>query len=118
MIIYLGIVQWPTSSHGTVAVVGLLLSAMYVCVPSQGGGNAPSPSSSNSLISCLAAAVRHHGLAAFLRLYPFIHAAVEGVKFCYQLTYLLDVWDCHTPVLQLLGQRLVRLSGQDYVSIC
>lgn len=74
--------------------------------------------SSRRLVSRISAILQQHGLAAFLQIYPYAHAAVEGLKFCYQLAYLLDVWDCHTPVLQLLGQRLVRLSGQEYVSVC
>jgi hypothetical protein len=54
-------------------------------------------------------------LAAFVRLYPYLHASLEGVKFVYQLGYLLDVFETHSPVLQLLGQRLVRLTGQELV---
>jgi len=46
---------------------------------------------------------------------PTSTAASEAVKFCYQLSYLLDVFDCHSPVLHLLGQRLVRLSGPELV---
>lgn len=56
------------------------------------------------------------GLSAFVLLYPYLHASVEAVKFVYQLGYLLDVFDTHSPLLHLLGQRLVRLTGQEMVS--
>jgi hypothetical protein len=56
------------------------------------------------------------GLSVFIQLYPYLHASVEAVKFVYQLGYLLDVSETHSPVLQLLGQRLVRLTGPELVS--
>jgi len=64
----------------------------------------------------LLAALEQHGSRALLVLYPYIHALTEAIKFCYQLNYLLDVFDCHSPVLHVLGQRLVRLSGPELVS--
>jgi hypothetical protein len=75
-------------------------------------------SSSSTQLARIAAAARHYGLAALVKLYPYAHAAIEGVKFYYQLSYLLDVLDCHSPTLHLLGQRLVRLSGPEMVSAC
>eukprot|EP00775_Hariotina_reticulata_P011413 gene11413-11560_t len=59
------------------------------------------------------AALEQHGSRALLLLYPYIRALMEAIKFCYQLNYLLDVFDCHSPVLHLLGQRLVRLSAPE-----
>jgi hypothetical protein len=55
-------------------------------------------------------------LWAFVKLYPYIHASLEATKFVFQLCYLLNITDTHSPVLQLLGQRLVRLTGPDLVS--
>ncbi|WIA17383.1 hypothetical protein OEZ85_014241 [Tetradesmus obliquus] len=72
-----------------------------------------SSSSGRARLARIAAAARHYGLAALLKLYPYAHAAIEGVKFYYQLCYLLDVLDCHSPTLHLLGQRLVRLTGPE-----
>lgn len=56
---------------------------------------------------------RRGALEVFVRAYPFVHAAIESAKFGYQLAYLLDASDYHSPVIQLLGQRLVRMSGPE-----
>lgn len=64
----------------------------------------------------MAARLQRVGLSAFVLLYPYVHASLEAVKFVYQLGYLLDVFETHSPVLQLLGQRLVRLTGPEMVS--
>jgi hypothetical protein len=83
---------------------------------SSGGGAAGSGDSSSSQWSEVAARLQRVGLSAFVLLYPYVHASLEAVKFVYQLGYLLDVFDTHSPVLQLLGQRLVRLTGPEMVS--
>lgn len=51
-----------------------------------------------------------------MRLFPWIHATQEGLRFGYQLLYLLDSSPFYTPVLHLLGQNIVRVSGQEMVS--
>lgn len=51
-----------------------------------------------------------------MRLFPWIHATQEGLRFGYQLLYLLDSTPFYTPVLHLLGQNIVRVSGQEMVS--
>lgn len=84
---------------------------------SSGGGAAGS--GAGGQWSDLAARLQRVGLSAFVLLYPYMHASLEAVKFVYQLGYLLDVFETHSPVLQLLGQRLVRLTGPEMVSgIC
>jgi hypothetical protein len=75
-------------------------------------------SSSSTQLVRVAAAAQRYGLALLVKLYPYAHAVIEGVKFNYQLSYLLDVLDCHSPTLHLLGQRLVRLSGAEMVRAC
>lgn len=89
-----------------------------VCVQdlSSSGGGAAGSGSSSSQWSDLAARLQRVGLSAFVLLYPYLHASLEAVKFVYQLGYLLDVFETHSPVLQLLGQRLVRLTGPEMVS--
>ncbi len=57
-------------------------------------------------------------LAAFLGIYPYASAGVQAAKFAYHLLYLLDVSAYHSPVMNAIGQRLVRLSGQELVSVC
>lgn len=74
-----------------------------------------SSSGSSSQPARLLAAVQRWGLHSLVLLNPYLHAGIEATRFVYQLCYLLDVTDCHSPVLQLLGQRLVRLSGQEMV---
>ncbi|KAF8065928.1 PEX12 [Scenedesmus sp. PABB004] len=68
-------------------------------------------------LSRAAAALRRHGAAALVAAYPYVHAGLEGLKFAHQLAYLLDVYDVHSPVLRLLGQRLVRLSGHELADL-
>lgn len=46
----------------------------------------------------------------FLRLYRYFHACFEGAFVLFQLGYLFDLTPCYTPVLRLLGQKLVRAS--------
>lgn len=71
-------------------------------------------SSSNQWDSILAK-LQRLGLSTFVLMYPYLHASIEAVKFVYQLGYLLDVFETHSPILQLLGQRLVRLTGPEMV---
>lgn len=59
--------------------------------------------------------VHRLSLSAFVLMYPYVHASIEAVKFVYQLGYLLDVFETHSPVLHLLGQRLLRLTGPEMV---
>lgn len=60
--------------------------------------------------------IQSQALRLFMRLFPWIHATQEGLKFGYQLLYLLDSTPFYTPVLHLLGQNIVRVSGQEMVS--
>ena len=59
--------------------------------------------------------LRSYVLKVFMRLFPWIHATAEGLRFGYQLLYLLDSTRFYTPVLHLLGQTVVRVSGQEMV---
>lgn len=56
-------------------------------------------------------------LRAFTGIYPLVHTMAEGLKFCYQLMYLLDSTPYYSPVLHLLGQQIIRVSGQEMVSL-
>ena len=60
--------------------------------------------------------IQVQALRLFMRLFPWIHATQEGLRFGYQLLYLLDSTPFYTPVLHLLGQNIVRVSGQEMVS--
>ncbi len=52
---------------------------------------------------------------AFVNVYPFLHAGTEALRLGFQLAFLLDVGDVHSPVLWLLRQRLVRQTGAEMV---
>ena len=54
-------------------------------------------------------------LTLFLKVYPWIHASHEGLRFAYQLLYLLENTAFYSPVLHLLGQRVVRVTAQEMV---
>ncbi|DBB06285.1 TPA: hypothetical protein ACH3X1_011860 [Trebouxia sp. C0004] len=56
-------------------------------------------------------------LRLFMRLFPWIHATQEGLRFGYQLLYLLDSSPFYTPILHLLGQNIVRVSGPEMVEV-
>ncbi|GAB4816887.1 hypothetical protein N2152v2_003933 [Parachlorella kessleri] len=62
-----------------------------------------------------AALDRLHRLAlrAFVQVYPWVHAAHEGVRFAYQLLYLLDATPYYSPSLHLLRLVVVRVAGQE-----
>ena len=47
---------------------------------------------------------------AFVRLYPWFHAACEGAVFLYWLRYLLGGGDCHDPALRVARLRVSRVS--------
>jgi peroxin-12 len=47
---------------------------------------------------------------AFVRLYPWFHAACEGAVFVYWLRYLLGGGDCHDPSLRVARLRVSRVS--------
>jgi peroxin-12 len=71
-------------------------------------GQAPPPAAHTPLQQ-----LRRRALRLFLALYPYLHAGWEGAHFVYQLLYLLDASQCHSPLLQLLGTKLVRLTGPE-----
>ena len=52
----------------------------------------------------------------FLFGYPWFHAAWEGLRFGFQLLYLLDASIFYSPELWLLGQSVARVSGTELVS--
>lgn len=55
-------------------------------------------------------------LHSFVRwAHPWLHATVEGGCLAYQLAYLLEVAEVHSPLLHLLGLRLARVSGAEMV---
>ncbi|KAK9801364.1 hypothetical protein WJX73_000250 [Symbiochloris irregularis] len=56
---------------------------------------------------------RHMLMRWFLRAYPWIHASHEGLRFAYQLLYLLENTAYFSPLLHLLGQRVVRVTSQE-----
>ena len=58
---------------------------------------------------------RRGALPMFIRIYPWANGAAEGLHFCYQLMYLLNSSPFYTPVLRLLQQHIVRVSGQELV---
>ena len=55
-------------------------------------------------------------LAAFMKAYPFMHMAGEGLTFSYQLAYLLQSSPYFSPGLHLLRQHVVRTSARELVS--
>ena len=61
------------------------------------------------------ACLQEAALAAFMKAYPFIHMAQEGLTFSYQLAYLLQSSPYFSPTLHLLGQHVVRTSAQELV---
>lgn len=54
-------------------------------------------------------------LEIFVQLFPWIHATQEGLRFGYQLLYLLDSSAFYMPSLHFLRQTIVRVSGQEVV---
>lgn len=71
-----------------------------------------------SRVRAALARLRAASLAAFLRLYPVLHMAAEGATFGYQMAYLLQASPFFSPSLHLLGQHVVRTSGQEMVRPC
>lgn len=59
--------------------------------------------------------LRQLALRAFLRVYTLLHMLSEGLSFSYQLAYLLQASPYFSPSLHLLGQHVVRASGQQLV---
>ena len=55
-------------------------------------------------------------LAAFMKAYPFMHMAGEGLTFSYQLAYLLQSSPYFSLGLHLLRQHVVRTSARELVS--
>ena len=63
------------------------------------------------------AKLRAAALAAFMKAYPFMHMAGEGLTFSYQLAYLLQpAVAIFSPGLHLLRQHVVRTSARELVS--
>ena len=60
---------------------------------------------------------RAGALRAFLAAYPWLFAGHEGARFAYQLMYLLGRSPYYSPELHLLGLAVVRLTGQEAVSM-
>ena len=60
--------------------------------------------------------LRAVALAAFTKVYPFMHMAGEGLTFSYQLAYLLQSSPYFSPGLHLLRQHVVRTSARELVS--
>lgn len=50
---------------------------------------------------------------AFLKAYPYVAAAHEGVRFLYQLLYLVGKSHYYSPELHAAGVRVVRVSGNE-----
>ncbi|KAK9868707.1 hypothetical protein WJX84_006575 [Apatococcus fuscideae] len=73
--------------------------------PPQGG--------SSSRAAASLAWLRRQALRLFLFGYPWLHAAWEGLRFGFQLLYLLDSSAFYSPELWLLGQSVVRVSGTE-----
>ena len=59
--------------------------------------------------------LRAVALAAFMKAYPFMHMAGEGLTFSYQLAYLLQSSPYFSPGLHLLRQHVVRTSARELV---
>lgn len=60
--------------------------------------------------------LRRQALRTFLFGYPWFHAAWEGLRFGFQLLYLLDASAFYSPELWLLGHSVARVSGTELVS--
>lgn len=59
--------------------------------------------------------LRQWSLAMFLKAYPLVSSISEGLTFCYQMLYLVDRSSYYSPILHLLGQKIVRVSGHELV---
>ncbi|KAK9841404.1 hypothetical protein WJX74_005170 [Apatococcus lobatus] len=57
--------------------------------------------------------LRRQALRIFLCGYPWFHAAWQGLRFGFQLLYLLDSSAFYSPELWLLGQSVTRVSGSE-----
>ena len=44
------------------------------------------------------------------------NSIAEGLTFCYQMLYLVDRSPYYSPILHLLRQNIVRVSGNELVS--
>ena len=78
--------------------------------------------SGNSRVQEAIRRMQEMALAAFVKAYPFIHMAQEGLTFSYQLAYLLQSSPYFSPTLHVLGQHVVRTSAQElvrrYANLC
>jgi len=96
--------------HG---VLGLALRRAATPAGRPGG---PGSSGGSTAWAAQLQRMRAGALAVFVRVYPYLHAGIEAARFSYQLAYLLDASDYHSPAMKLLGQRLVRMSAPEMVS--
>ena len=71
--------------------------------------------SGSSRVQAAIRRMQEMALAAFIKAYPFIHMAQEGLTFSYQLAYLLQSSPYFSPTLHVLGQHVVRTSAQELV---
>ena len=59
--------------------------------------------------------LKRQALRLFLLGYPWFNAIWEGLRFGFQLLYLLDTTVFYSPELWLLGQTVARVSGSELV---
>lgn len=105
----------PPPAHpaaGTISVAATLSCIVPACLSAC---LSQEPSSSSSSWRPLAARARRLLLQGFLAAYPYLAGGMEASKFACQLLYLLEVAPVHHPLLALLGQRIVRVSGAEMV---
>lgn len=73
------------------------------------------PQTVNQKLRVSLQSLRQWALALFLKVYPFGNSLSEGLTFCYQMLYLVDRSPYYSPMLHLLQQHIVRVSGQEMV---
>jgi len=67
---------------------------------------------SNQTSICILQNLQHTLMRAYVRLYPYLHTAWEGLLLIYYLRYLFGTSNCHSPLLALSRVSL-RLKGID-----
>lgn len=53
----------------------------------------------------------------FLKIYPFVHFALEGALAFYKLGYVLNLLEYHSPLFHALRIQLVRASSEDLLGV-
>ena len=53
----------------------------------------------------------------FLKIYPFVHFALESTSAFYKLGYLLNLLEFHSPLFHALKIQLVRASSEDLLGV-